>query len=256
MILVVDIGNTNVTLGVYDKDNLVFVSRLPSKRQTTADQCVLELLYILKIHDVPLGKVEDSIISSVVPSVTNVFSSAILQLLKKTPVMVNHKLNLNFEIHSVDPASIGADLIAGIAGGLKLHNSPIIVIDLGTATTFSVVDKENKFIGCVIAPGVKTSVDSLIQNAELLTNVSVSKPKKVLNNITQDCLRSGIIYGTAAMIDGVCDCIENELGYRCKIIATGGFCEKIIPSCKKEIEIKPYLLLSGLNEIYKINFHI
>ncbi|MDQ5984154.1 MAG: Type III pantothenate kinase [Eubacteriales bacterium SKADARSKE-1] len=256
MILVIDIGNTNVTIGVYKNDSLLFVSRLHTKKQLTKDQCIMELTATFHHQKVNTTLFKGAIISSVVPSVTDLFKRAIKQLINIEPIVVSLDLNLDLPIKIRYPKTLGSDLIAGAVGAINKIGFPCIVVDLGTATTFSIIDKNKNFIGVSIAPGVKTSFDSLVSSAELLSFVDFDNTIKVIGTTTSNSINSGLIYGTAAMIDGMCDRIEDELGYKCKAIATGGFSKSIIKNCKREIMVCNNLLLEGLKFIYDKNTNL
>lgn len=253
MILVFDIGNTNVTVGVYKNDTLLFISRLHTKRQLTKDQYVMELAEILKLNHVDPSFFKGAIISSVVPSITNLFKYAIKQLIRKDPLILNLNLKLDLPINIRYPETLGADLICSAVAALNKVGAPCIVIDLGTATTFSVIDKNKSFIGCSIVPGLKTSFDSLISQTELLSVIDFDIPTKIIGNDTSSSVNSGLIFGTASMIDGLCARIENELGYKCNTIATGGFSKRIIKYCNRNIDLSDNLVLEGLNIIYNKN---
>lgn len=254
--MVIDIGNTNVTIGAYKNDTLLFVSRLHTKGQLTKDQCIIKLSAIFQLQNVDATYFKGAIISSVVPSVTDLFKCAVRQIVKIDPLIVSLDLKLDLPIKIRYPETLGTDLIAGAVGAINKIGYPCIVVDLGTATTFAVIDKNKNFIGGSITPGVKTSFDSLVSHAELLSFINFDNTIKVIGNTTSGCMNSGLIHGTAAMIDGMCDRIETELGYKCKTIATGGLCKSIIKNCKRKITVCDNLLLEGLKSIYDKNTHL
>lgn len=253
MLLAVDIGNTNMTLGVYDNDVLLFVSRMASDTKRMEDQHAIELMNILRIYGVDT-KIDGAIISSVVPKLTTDFSAAIKKIYGIDAVIVDYniidKLGEKLDIMRENPKGLGADLIVGYITAKNLYGAPCIIIDMGTATTVQVVDKDGNMKGCAIIPGVNISFEALVSNAALLSSVSLDTPEKVIGRSTAECLQSGIIYGTACMLDGLCDKMEEELGYKCKVISTGGLAQKITQHCKREIEFNDTLLLDGLKYIY------
>lgn len=253
MLLTVDIGNTNMTLGVYDGDMLVFVSRMASDTRRMEDQHAIELMDILKIYEVDT-KIHGAIISSVVPKLTMDISGAIKKIYGIEPIIVDYstikKLGGGLELMIENPQATGADLIVGYIAAKELYKPPCIVIDMGTASTVVVVDKNGKMLGGAIIPGVRVSFDALVSNAALLSSVMLEKPEHVIGSSTRECLQSGIIYGSACMIDGLCDRMEEELGYECSVVATGGLAETITKSCRREIQFNDTLLLDGLKYIY------
>ena len=161
------------------------------------------------------------------------------------------KTGLNIKIDN--PAQLGADLVAGAVGALDAYTMPCVIIDMGTATTIEVIVQDNVYIGGVIFPGVKLSLDALTSRAAQLPGISLDQPSKVIGKNTVDCMRSGMMYGTAAMIDGLVERIEEELGHQATLIATGGLAQFITPLCRREIILEKDLLLKGLNIIYKKN---
>ena len=167
--------------------------------------------------------------------------------------MVGPELKTNLHIDIDNPAETGADLIVGCVAALREHKAPMIIIDMGTATTMFVLDKNSAMVGGAIIPGVKISLDALTSRAAQLPGISLDKPKSVIGKNTVDCMRSGMMFGTAAMLDGVIERIEDELGHQCTIIATGGMAQFITPLCKREIILEKDLLLDGLSIIYEKN---
>lgn len=253
MILALDIGNTNITIGVYDGKNLKFVSRMATDRARMEDQYAIELRDILDTYGVNIADVEGSIISSVVPPLTTYIKRAIARLTGRKPICVgeNTKTDLKVRIHH--PETLAPDLVTGCVAALELYGCPCIILDMGTATTFSVIDADQNMVGGCIMPGIGISMEALSSRAALLPGISLEAPEHVIGTNTIDCMCSGAIYGAASMIDGICDRIEEELGTPCTVIATGGLSKEVTPQCKRKIIHCDNLLLEGLRMLYEKN---
>ena len=253
MLLAIDIGNTNIVIGCIKEDEIVFKARIASDRTRTSDQYGVEIKNMLEAFGVSREDIEDCIIASVVPPVFNSVQTGVLKVIGKQPMVVGPGLKTGLNIHVDIPSQVGSDLIVAAVAALAEYSAPLVLIDLGTATTIEVIEPENVFIGGLIFPGVMVSLDSLSANAAQLPGISLDKPKKVIGKNTVDCMRSGMMYGTAAMLDGIIDRIAEELGHESTIIATGGLAQFVIPLCKHNIILEKELLLKGLNIIYKKN---
>lgn len=255
MLLAIDIGNTNIVIGCIKDDEIVFKARIATDRTRTSDQYGVEIKNMLEAFGVSKEDVEDCIIASVVPPVFNSVQTGVLKVIGKQPMVVGPGLKTGLNIHVDIPSQVGSDLIVAAVAALAEYPAPLVLIDLGTATTIEVIEPENVFIGGLIFPGVMVSLDSLSSHAAQLPGISLDKPKKVIGKNTVDCMRSGMMYGTAAMLDGLIDRIAEELGHESTIIATGGLAQFIVPLCKHQIILEKELLLKGLNIIYKKNKH-
>ena len=255
MLLAIDIGNTNIVIGCIKDDEIVFKARIATDRSRTSDQYGVEIKNMLEAFGVSREDIEDCIIASVVPPVFNSVQTGVLKVIGKQPMVVGPGLKTGLNIHVDIPSQVGSDLIVAAVAALAEYPAPLVLIDLGTATTIEVIEPENVFIGGLIFPGVMVSLDSLSSHAAQLPGISLDKPKKVIGKNTVDCMRSGMMYGTAAMLDGLIDRIAEELGHESTIIATGGLAQFVIPLCKHEIILEKELLLKGLNIIYKKNKH-
>ena len=253
MLLAIDIGNTNIVIGCLKDDEIVFKARIATDRTRTSDQYGVEIKNMLEAFGVSREDIDDCIIASVVPPVFNSVQTGVLKVIGKQPMVVGPGLKTGLNIHVDIPSQVGSDLIVAAVAALAEYPAPLVLIDLGTATTIEVIEPENVFIGGLIFPGVMVSLDSLSSHAAQLPGISLDKPKKVIGKNTVDCMRSGIMYGTAAMLDGLIDRIAEELGHESTIIATGGLAQFVIPLCKHEIILEKELLLKGLNIIYKKN---
>ncbi len=253
MLLAIDIGNTNIVIGCIKDDDIVFKARIATDRTRTSDQYGVEIKNMLEAFGVSREDIEDCIIASVVPPVFNSVQTGVLKVIGKQPMVVGPGLKTGLNIHVDIPSQVGSDLIVAAVAALAEYPAPLVLIDLGTATTIEVIEPDNVFIGGLIFPGVMVSLDSLSSHAAQLPGISLDKPKKVIGKNTVDCMRSGMMYGTAAMLDGLIDRIAEELGHESTIIATGGLAQFVIPLCKHDIILEKELLLKGLNIIYKKN---
>lgn len=253
MVLAVDIGNSNIVLGCFEGDEITFVERISTNKNSTTLEYIVLIKTILELNNLSNHHFEGGIISSVVPSVTNLVKEAMEKLIGKTPMIVGPGLKTGLKIHLDNPAQLGSDRVADAVAAVNSYPCPIIIIDMGTATTISVIDRNKVFLGGMIIPGLKVSLESLTSRASQLPNISLDPPKKVIGTNTVECMRSGIIYSTASSIDGVIEKIENELGEECTVISTGGLSSIIIPFCKRKIETDDKLLLKGLMIIYNKN---
>lgn len=253
MVLAVDIGNSNIVIGCFDDDRVLFVERLSTNQQCTALEYVFSVKSIMEINDIDLGSIEGCIISSVVPSVTETVRIALERLTHTKVMIVGPGIKTGLRILLDNPVQLGSDRVADAVAASALYPAPLIIIDMGTATTVSVIDRDKNYLGGMIIPGLRVSLDSLTMRTSQLPKIGIEPPKKVIGANTVDCMKSGIVYYSAAGIDGVIDRIEESLGGKCTVVSTGGLANKIIPHCRREIIIDEQLLLKGLMMIYKKN---
>jgi type III pantothenate kinase len=253
MLLAIDIGNTNIVIGCIKDDEIIFKARIATDRTRTSDQYGVEIKNMLEAFGLSRDDIDDCIIASVVPPVFNSVQTGVQKVIGKQPMVVGPGLKTGLNIHVDIPSQVGSDLIVAAVAALAEYPAPLVLIDLGTATTIEVIEPENVFIGGLIFPGVMVSLDSLSAHAAQLPGISLDKPKRVVGKNTVDCMRSGMMYGTASMLDGIIDRIAEELGHESTVIATGGLAQFVIPLCKHEIILEKELLLKGLNIIYKKN---
>lgn len=253
MLLTIDIGNTNITLGAFKGDELCFTARLATDHKMTADQYAIALKDIIALHGEDYRNIKNCVISSVVPIVGNAVDRAVSLLcnIKALSLGPGVKTGLNIKIDN--PAQLGADLAAGAVGALGDYPLPCVIIDMGTASTISVVDKNGAFLGGVIAAGVKLTLKALASNTSQLPDIDIKAPDNVIGTNTVDCMNSGLVYGTAAMIDGLLERIFEQLGEKATVVATGGLSKDIIKYCKCYIIYDETLLLKGLKKIYEKN---
>lgn len=253
MLLAIDIGNTNIVIGCIREDEILFKARIATDRTRTSDQYGVEIKNMLEAFGVHREDISDCIISSVVPPVFHSVRTGVVKVIGKQPMVVGPGLKTGLNIRVDVPSQVGSDRIVIAVAALAEYKAPLILMDMGTATTIEVVEENNTYIGGVIFPGVKVSLDALTSRAAQLPAISLDKPRTVVGKNTVDCMRSGMMYGTAAMIDGLVDRIEQELGYKATLVATGGMAQFITPLCKREIILEKDLLLKGLNLIYQKN---
>lgn len=253
MLLAIDIGNTNVTLGAYDDTALAFTARLATDGRMTADQYAIEIKNVLSLHGLEYQNIEDCIIASVVPTVGNAISRAVSMLCDIVPLELGPGIKTGLNIKIDNPAQLGADLVAGAVGAISEYTLPCIVIDMGTATTISVINSKGQFLGGAIAAGVRLTLKALSENTSQLPSINISAPNSVIGTNTVDCMRSGLVFGAAAMIDGLIEKMTLELDEIPTIVATGGLSKEIIVHCKSDIIYNENLLLDGLREIYERN---
>jgi len=253
MILTIDIGNSNIVLGGVSGSEICFEARLRTDATKTSDEYCIDLKMILDVYGVPSADIEGTIIASVVPQVLNSMQTAVKKLTGKAALVVGPGLKTGLNIQIENPAQTGADLVVGCVAALREHKAPMIIVDMGTATTMIVLDKNSAMIGGCIMPGVKISMDALTDRTALLPGLQLDQPKKAIGRNTIDCMRSGIMMGAACMIDGMIERMEEELGYETTVIATGGIAKFVLPMCKKQIIYDKDLLVKGLAALYREN---
>ena len=253
MILAIDIGNTNIVIGCVENDTPMFIERVSTDSSKTELEYIVMFHALLDLYKINPERINGAIISSVVPALITVLSDAIHKMFNTNPIIVGPGVKTGLNIVIDNPASTGADLIVDAVGGLKHYGAPLIMIDMGTATTITVLDNKSNYIGGIIMTGPKTSLNALVGKTAQLPDISLTPPKKVIGTNTIDAMRSGLILGQAASLDGMIDRILDELGYDAKIVATGGLSGFIVPYCKHDIIYDNDLMLKGLIEIYKKN---
>ncbi|MCR5720048.1 MAG: type III pantothenate kinase [Lachnospiraceae bacterium] len=258
MILAIDVGNTNIVIGCLSKENgtTLFEERLNTDHKKTSIEYAIAIKTILDIHNVKETDICGAIMSSSVPPVTRQVRQGSEILLKKPTLVVAPGMKTGVDIKIDDPAALGADLLVGAVAGIDNYGTPLILIDMGTATTISVIDNKSKFLGGMILPGVRVSLEGLTSHAAHLPDIAIEKPEKLINGTTVGSMQSGSIYGHASCIDGMVERIWEELGYETTVVATGGFAKLVIPCCKKKITVDNQLLIKGLYILYKKNIRI
>lgn len=253
MLLAIDVGNTNITFGVYCEDKLLFVSRIATNTKKMEDEYAVEIRQILELYNVDTESIRGAIVSSVVPKLSHDIPAAIHKLFAVDCVVVGADTVHDLDIVTDNPGEIGADLLVDCMAGRARCTWPCIIIDMGTATKLLVLDKQGRFCGAVIAPGLGVSLDALVSNAALLSSVALKAPPSVIGKNTTGCIQSGLIHGSAAMLDGLCSRIEEEMGESCAVIATGGYAKEVVKNCTRNIEYCETFLIEGLKIIYDLH---
>ena len=253
MILVIDIGNSNIVIGGVENEEIVFEARLRTETTKTSDQYCVDLKILLDVNGIDKNQIEGSIIASVVPQVLNSMQTAVKKLTGQQSLVVGPGLKTGLNIRLENPSQTGADLVVGCVAALREHKPPLIVVDMGTATTMVVLDETGALVGGSISPGIKISMDALTERTALLPGLQLDHPKKVIGRNTIDCMRSGIMVGTACMVDGMIERMEEELGQKTTVVATGGISKFVLPLCKREIVYDKDLLIKGLVALYRDN---
>lgn len=253
MVLAIDIGNTNIVVGCIDKEKTYFIERLSTVKTKTELEYAIDIKTVLDIYHIKKSDIDGCIISSVVPQITNTARLAAEKILKKEVMVLGPGVKTGLNIMMDHPGQLGADLVADAVAGIAEYPVPLIIFDMGTATTVSVVDGKKNYVGGMILPGVRVSLDALTSRASQLSGISIDAPKRIIGKNTIDCMKSGVLYSNAAAIDGIIERIEEELGQKATVIATGGLAKKIVAHCKKDVILDEDLLLKGLLVIYDKN---
>lgn len=255
MIIAIDIGNTNIVLGCMEPDtgHLLFTARLSSDRVKTSDEYAALMRNMFILNQVERHDIEGSIISSVVPTLTVTMKDAIRQLCGRESLIVGAGLKTGLNIVMDNPAQLGSDLVTDAVAAAAEYPKPILIFDLGTATTLSVVDKRGNYVGGMIIPGIAISLEALSSRTSQLPHINLEGPKRVIGTNTIDCMKSGIVYGNAAMIDGIIERVSQELGETPTVVATGGLAPSITKYCNSNIICDSELILKGLRILYNKN---
>ena len=254
MILTIDIGNTNIVMGCFLKDQLLFLERFSTEQESTALEYATIMREMLDLHEIKPSQILGGIISSVVPSVTNTVKLAAEKFTGARMLVVGPGIKTGIKLAVDDPAQQGSDLIVGAVAGVHSYPVPQIIIDMGTATTIGVISEGRNYEGGMLLPGVNVSLEALSRRAAQLPAISLQHPKVLIGKTTEDCMRSGIVYGTAGMLDGVIDRIREQFsGRTLSVVATGGNAPVIVKYCRNKIVYDKYLLMDGLWAIYQKN---
>lgn len=253
MILAIDIGNTNTVIGCFNDDEILFVERLSTDTSKTVLEYAIGIKNVLEMYQVDASQMKGSIISSVVPPVTNMFKEAIEKITGGSVMVVGPGIKTGLNILMDNPAQVGSDLIVNAVAGIAEYPLPLVIIDMGTATTIEIVDQSKNYIGGMILPGMKVSLDSLTSRTSQLPRISMEAPKRVIGKNTIECMKSGVIFGNASCLDGMITRIEQELGMKTTVVATGGLAGTVVPYCMHPVIHDDALLLKGLRYIYQKN---
>ncbi|WP_099320952.1 type III pantothenate kinase [Anaerococcus sp. Marseille-P3625] len=257
MLLVVDIGNTNTVLGVYNKEELLFRYRVATNLKRTSDELVATLFNMFNVHGIDKNFVDDTIISCVVPDILYSWQSCNRKMFDKDPILVNYQTDSGIEIAYDIPREVGADRIVDAVAVYNKYGGPSIIVDMGTAITFDVVTKDGKYLGGSIAPGIKIAQDGLFGKTAQLPKIELRNPESAIAKNTVDSINAGIVFGYISLIDGLIFEIEKELREdygiegEINVVATGGYSELISNESKFINKIEPDLMLDGLRLIYE-----
>ena len=252
MLLVIDVGNTNITLGVFDKEELFGTFRMKTKQPRTSDEYGITLQELVERHGIESSKINAVIIASVVPDVMHSLGSAIIKYFGVKPVVVSAGIKTGIRIVTENPRQVGPDRIVDAVGAYTLYGGPAIVIDYGTATTFDLVDSDGTFTACVIAPGIRTSAQAMWSMAAKLPEFEIKKPKSILAQDTIACMQAGLVYGQIGQTEYIVKQMKKEFGKEnIKVVATGGL-GRIIEKETNAIDIyDPMLTLQGMRLIFE-----
>ena len=252
MYFCVDIGNSNIVLGLFDNDEMICDYRLGTKRNTTVDEFGIMLLNILYLRKIDLKEIEGAIISSVVPEMDDSLRESFKRYLNIEPLFVGPGMKSGIHIKLDNPKQLGADLLVGAVGAVSKYQAPVLIVDIGTAMTMTFVNEKKEFIGGAIMPGIRTAFSNLIDKASKLEDVSYVDVENPVGNNTKDCIQSGMIFGWSSMIDGMIDRYEKELG-KFEIVLTGGEARYLVKHLKHKVIYDDYLLMEGLKILYQKN---
>lgn len=253
MILAIDIGNTNIVIGCMDGKKCVFIERLSTVRTKTELEYAIDIKNVLDIYHIKRSELKGGIISSVVPQITTVVKLAVEKILGGEVLVVGAGIKTGLNIRIDNPAQLGSDLVVDSVAAIAEYPAPMLVFDMGTANTVCVIDKNKNYIGGMIYPGIGVSLDSLTANASQLGGIGIEAPGHIIGKNTVECMKSGVIYSSAAAIDGIIDRLVEEMTGDVTVIATGGLAKKIVPFCRRKIILDDNLLLKGLEIIYRKN---
>lgn len=253
MILAIDVGNTCTTIGFFENDKLVNSVRMSTDLSRTGDQYAADLYNLIKIEGIDFGVFEGAVAASVVPAVNEALKFAVKKILKLELCLVGPGVKTGLNIKIDNPAQLGADLVVGGVAAVAKYPLPCIIFDMGTANTISVINGRGEFLGGTISAGMGISLDALASKTAQLPYIDLENPEEIIGTNTVSSMKSGLIYGTAAMMDGMADRIEEVLGQKATLVATGGRAASVISFCKRDFVLNSDLLLEGLNIIYNKN---
>ncbi len=258
IVLAIDMGNTNIVIGCIEGKKVLFEERMSTDLSKTELEYAVLFKTVLELYQMEESQIQGAIISSVVPQLTNIIKDAVKKVTGITPMIVGPGIKTGLNLLMEQPRQVGSDLVVDAVAAINEYGAPVIIVDIGTATTISVVDEKKNYIGGAILPGARVSLDSLVSRTSQLPRISLEAPGKAIGKNTVECMQSGIVYGNAACIDGMIERIQEEAGFLAagqpaKVIATGGLAKTIVSNCKSEIILDNALLLKGLKTIYDKN---
>jgi type III pantothenate kinase len=251
MLLVIDVGNTNLVFGIYDKDELKFCWRMSTEVNRTSNEIGMFIVNHLNFENIKINDIEGIIVSSVVPPIMYSLENAIKKYLNQEPIVINSTMDFGIRIMYDNPREAGIDRIVNVVAAYNIYGSPIIVVDFGTATTLSAINGKGEYLGGTISPGIKISSEALFARAAKLPRIELIKPKKVIGTNTINNMQSGIVNGYIGQINHLIDSVKDEMNEKdIKVIATGGMAQLIAKECPEIDEINAFLTLEGLKIIY------
>ena len=254
MLFVANIGNTVIQIGVFQKDTLVCTARLSSAGNRSSDEYAVTLKAILAMNGVEAGSVTGAVIASVVKPMNPVIGGAVEKLFGIKPLFMGPGVRTGLDIKIERPAELGADIAAACVAALTLQKPPFVVVGLGDATTLTLIDRNSRLCGVLICPGAFAGIHGLSRLAAELPVISLEPPKGLLGRNTVDSMNNGAVYGTAAMVEGLVDRLRESIGEdTLPVIASGTYCDIILPYCRMETRKEPLLVLWGLKKVYELN---
>jgi len=253
VLLAVDVGNTNMTVGIFDGSKLKATWRVATGVHRMPDEYASLMLNLFERQGISASKITDAILCSVVPPLVGVFEEMCRRYLKVAPLVIEAGVKTGVRISMDNPREVGADRIVNAVAAHALYGGPVIVIDLGTATTFDVVSEEGDYLGGAIAPGIAIATEALFARTAVLPRVELTHPKRAIGRNTVAAMQSGIVFGYAGLIEGIVTRIQQELGGKAKVVATGGYAELLARETPVIEEVNPDLTLIGLRLIYEMN---
>ncbi len=253
MILAIDMGNSNIVVGGIDRQRIYFLERVTTLTSKTDLEYAVDIRNIFKIYNIDMNRLEGAILSSVVPPLNNIISSAVKKATGLDCMIVGSGMKTGLNILMDNPKTVGSDLIVDSVAAMNEYELPLAVVDLGTATTITIVDEKKQFIGGIIHPGLRVSLNSLSNKTAQLPHIELDSPSSIISKNTIDSMKNGILYGHAAMLDGCLSEMEAEFGKSLNIIMTGGLARNVAPLCKHKVTVDDNLMLKGLRILYEKN---
>lgn len=253
MILVMDVGNTNIVLGIFDKSRLLHHWRLSTNRRATEDEYGVLVHHLFDMAGIRFEQIEGVIISSVVPPLMFALEQFCVKYLHISPMIVGPGIKTGLNIRYENPREVGADRIVNAVSAIELYGPPLVIVDFGTATTYCYIDESGNYLGGAITPGIGISTEALYQHAAKLPRIELTKPKNIIGRNTVQSMQAGIVYGYAGQVDGIVERIAEQYKSDPHVVATGGLAELIAGESKTIKTVNPLLTLQGLQILYERN---